>query len=117
MFLAFIKFSRLSSLLIESPVLGTGSRRLLACGDVFAAALLLATAGVVAVFGVKAESDRGCDAMRCDAMRSLAPGRSRRLAQGLLEAHQGAYVTLAGSGGLDAEHRRDFAIAQLLEVP
>jgi MFS family permease len=36
-------------------LIGTGSRRLLAYGDLLAAGLLLATAGIVAAFGVKAE--------------------------------------------------------------
>jgi MFS family permease len=36
-------------------LIGTGSRRLLSYGDLFAATLLMATAGVVAIFGVKAE--------------------------------------------------------------
>ena len=36
-------------------LIGTGSRRLLSYGDLLAAGLLLATAGVVALFGVKAE--------------------------------------------------------------
>jgi hypothetical protein len=36
-------------------LIGTGSRRLLSGGDVLAALLLLATAGVVAVFGVRSE--------------------------------------------------------------
>ena len=36
-------------------LIGTGSRRLLSYGDLLAAGLLLATAAVVAVFGVKAE--------------------------------------------------------------
>jgi MFS family permease len=36
-------------------LIGTGSRRLLSYGDLLAAALLLATAAVVALFGVKAE--------------------------------------------------------------
>jgi MFS family permease len=36
-------------------LIDTGSRRLLIYGDLLAAALLLATAGVVAAFGVKAE--------------------------------------------------------------
>jgi MFS family permease len=36
-------------------LIGTGSRRLLAYGDLLAAGLLLATAGIVGAFGVKAE--------------------------------------------------------------